>query len=76
MLRGDLVPWLLMHYARERVLHFYARQALSHALANEKVDLYFLADFELMATAQQMHKGIDATRAIISGEAFDEEYPR
>lgn len=76
MLRGDLVPWLLMHYVRERTLHFYARKALSNALANEKVDLYFLADFELMATAQQMHKGIDATKAIISGEAFEDEDSR
>ena len=76
MLRGDLVPWLLMHYVRERVLHFYARQALSHALANEKVDLYFLADFELMATAEQMHKGVNATKAIISGEAFEDEDSR
>jgi len=65
-----------MHYVRERALHFYARQALSLAFANEKADLYFLADFELMATAQQMHKGIDATRAIISGEAFDETQTR
>jgi hypothetical protein len=29
-----------------------------------------------MATAEQMHKGVDATKAIISGEAFDEESPR
>jgi hypothetical protein len=52
MLRGDLVPWLLMHYVRERTLHFYARQALSLAFANEKADLYALGDFELMATAE------------------------
>lgn len=76
MLRGDLVPWLLMHYVRERALHFYARQALSLAFANEKADLYALADFELMATAEQMHKGVDATKTIISGEAFDDENPR
>lgn len=76
MLRGDLIPLVIAHYVRERSLHFFAQHSLSLAFANEQTDLYELARFELLADAEQRHKGVNATVAVINGEAFDNKDSR